>query len=196
MLRSRRGCVVSLQDMDNWFMNEVLPLEAALVRFLRRNWSNASEIADLRQEVYLRAYEAAKGMRPTMVRPYVFRIARNLISDRARRSRVVSIEAVADIGALDVSEEAPTMEQQLSGREELRLLQAALETLPPRCREVMRLRKIEGLSQKEVARYLGIAEATVEKQVSKGVRALTNALADSGRGANRAVMRNGQEGVR
>ena len=39
-----------------WFGCEVLPLEASLMQYLEHNWRNASDIADLRQEVYVRLY--------------------------------------------------------------------------------------------------------------------------------------------
>lgn len=61
--------------------------------------------------------------------------------------------------------------EKLMARSELRLLQGALELLPVRCREVFQLRKIDGLSQREVAQKMGITEDTVERQVAKGVRA-------------------------
>jgi len=46
-------------DMDEWFVTEILPIEALLVRYLKRNWKNHDEITDLRQEVYVRVFEAA-----------------------------------------------------------------------------------------------------------------------------------------
>jgi len=58
----------------------------------------------------------------------------------------------------------------------LRLLQEALDNLPPRCRQVVLMRKIEGLSQKDVARQMGVTIETVENQVAKGMRLLAQAL--------------------
>jgi RNA polymerase sigma-70 factor (ECF subfamily) len=53
-------------------------------------------------------------------------------------------------------------------------VQAGLDRLPPRCREVIVLRKIEGLSQREVAARMGIGEDTVERQMVQGMRALVD----------------------
>jgi len=167
---------VKSSKIDAWFVAEVLPLEAPLERFLRRHFGSSDEIADLRQEVYLRVYNAASRSLPLLTKPFVFMTARNLLRDRARRERIVSIEAVADLEALNVIDEAALADQVVSAREELRHLQVALDRLPPRCREVVMLRKIHGISQREVARQLGITEDTVERQVSKGVRALASAL--------------------
>jgi RNA polymerase sigma factor (sigma-70 family) len=169
--------------VDGWFLQEVLPLEAALVRYLRRNWRDESEIADLRQEVYVRVYDKALSAIPAQTKPFVFMTARNLIIDRVRRLRVVCIEAVADIEELDVTADELTPDRVASAREELRCLQAALDRLPPRCREVVALRKIEGLSQRDVAARLGIKEDTVEHHVAKGMRALADALSERSGGA-------------
>jgi RNA polymerase sigma-70 factor (ECF subfamily) len=167
-------------DLDDWFVREVLPLEAALARFLRRHRKPEHDVADLLQEVYVRLYESAATRRPDLVQPFVFATARHLLIDLARRAQIVSIEAYADLETLDYSmalgSDDLTPERHASGLQELRLLQEALEQLPLRCREVVKLRKIDGLSQRDVAAHMGITEDTVEKQISKGMRALADAL--------------------
>ena len=164
------------EELNAWFVNEVLPLEAVLERFLRRNWRDPDEISDLRQEVYARIYDGCARLRPESAQAFVLTIARNLLIDRARRAQIVSIETYADMDALAPTLDELSPERHLAARSELRLLQRALNLLPARCREVIELRKIEGLPQREVARRMGITEDTVERQVSKGVRALALAL--------------------
>jgi len=166
------------QPIDQWFMREVLPLEPMLTRFLQRNWRNEAEIGDLRQEAYARVYEAAQRERPLLVKPFLFQITRNLMIDRLRRQSVVSLESMTDFEWLNVSDDKPSSEAYVAARQELRLLQAALDALPPRCRQVVLMRKVEGLSQKEVAKRMGITIETVENQVAKGMRLLAQALGD------------------
>ena len=164
------------RPIDEWFMREVLPLEPMLTRFLQRNWRNDAEISDLRQEAYARVYEAAQRERPQLVKPFLFQITRNLMIDRLRRQSVVNLESVADFDWLNVSDDKPSSEAYVAARQELRLLQAALDKLPPRCRQVVLMRKVEGLSQKEVAKHMGITIETVENQVAKGMRLLAQAM--------------------
>ena len=46
--------------LRDWFCREILPHEAALTRFIRRNWRNESDIAELRQDVYAKVFEQAR----------------------------------------------------------------------------------------------------------------------------------------
>lgn len=164
------------RDIDRWFVEEVLVFEGALIGFLRRHWRDDADVADIRQETYARVYEAAQRELPRHVKAFVFMTARNLMIDRARRAQVVSMETIADFETLPVFTNEPDAEERLSSRQELKALQRALDILPSRCREIVVMRKIEGLPQRKVAEMLGIAESTVEKQVAKGVKRLADAL--------------------
>jgi RNA polymerase sigma-70 factor (ECF subfamily) len=61
-------------------------------------------------------------------------------------------------------------------RQELAQLEAAIAQLPPGCRAVLLLRKIELLSHQEIADRLGLAISTVEKQHARALRLLRAAL--------------------
>ena len=61
-------------------------------------------------------------------------------------------------------------------RQEWQFLQSAIDDLPPGCREVLLLRKVELLSHREIADRLGIAVSTVEKQHARALRLLRAAL--------------------
>ena len=163
-------------QVDAWFVREILPLEAALMHFLLRSRRSSSEADDLRQEVYVRVYEAAKQKIPHPAKPFVLAVARNLLIDRVRREHIVSIEAVENLDALNIATDDPGPDQNLMAREELRRLQLALDKLPRRLRAPVVMRKIEGLSRREIAQRLGVSEKTVEKQLTQGVRALADIL--------------------
>lgn len=158
--------------LKDWFQCEVLPLEGALVRYLRRNWRIESEVADLRQEIYVRVYEAACRQKPQNTKSFLFTTARNHLIDRARRASIVSFDQVADLEDAGVPDEAMSPLRAVSSRDELRRVQAGLDTLPPRCREVIVLRKVQGLSQKETAARLGVSIKAVEQQTTRGMRTL------------------------
>lgn len=158
------------ETLDAWFASEILIHEQALTYYLRRCWPQRDEVHDLRQEIYVRVYEAAGKTLPTTPKSFLFATARHLMADRVRRSRVVSIEPVGDFEPLNVLIDEISPERWVSGRQILKRLAEAFDLLPDRCREVVWLRRVEELSQKEVAMRLGISEKTVEKHVAKGMR--------------------------
>jgi RNA polymerase sigma factor (sigma-70 family) len=164
------------ESLDLWFAREILAHEGALVRYLTRVWPERSEVHDLRQEVYVRVYEAAAHARPSAPKSFLFTTARHLMTDRVRRGRIVSIEAVGDIESLNVPVDDLTPERRASARQELRCLAHAFAALPPKCREVVWMRRVEELSQRQVAGRLGISEKTVEKHITRGMRFLANRM--------------------
>jgi len=174
-LRIAGGGMIASEICD-WFVREVLPLEAALTQYLQHNWRNRGDIEDLLQDVYIRVFEAAREQIPDRPRAFVFTTARNLLIDRVRREQIIPIEAVSDLDALNVEMDAPGPERSAMARDELRRVQAALDYLPPRCRQAVVLRQVEGLSRKEIANRMGIGEETVKEYLAEGVVALADTL--------------------
>ena len=162
------------EPTDTWFVRAILAHEQALMRFLHRNWRDYDEVGDLRQEIYVRVYEAAMRQPPDSPKSFLFATARNLLADRVRRQRIVSITAVGDLEQLNVLQDELEPARWLGGREALARLARALDRLPHRCREVVWLRRVEDLPQKEIARRLGISEKTVEKHIAKGTRMMAD----------------------
>ncbi len=171
---ANRDAEMTASPVEDWFVREVLPLEAALMQFLQHNWRNKADIADLRQDVYTQVFDAAQKSIPENTRAFVFQTARNLLINRLKREHIVPIEAVADVEALNAAIETPGPERSTIARDELRRLQAALDRLPPRCREAVILGRIEGLSGREIASRMGITEQAVSHHLIAGVRALVN----------------------
>jgi RNA polymerase sigma-70 factor (ECF subfamily) len=173
-MASSLGPGPATSEVKAWFVREVLPLEPLLIRFFRR--SGRTDVEDLRQDVYMRVCDAAMEQIPHPAKPFVLAVARNLLIDRVRREHIVSIEAVENLDALNIATDDPGPDQNLMAREELRRLQLALDKLPRRLRAPVVMRKIDGLSRREIAQRLGVSEKTVEKQLTQGVRALADIL--------------------
>lgn len=166
--------MVSDEQLHAWFVADVLPLEAQLLSYLQKHWRVHTERRDLLHDVYERALTGASKGLPQNSRAYLFTITRNLLITRARRGRIVSFELVADLDGLPVDDDLLTPERHASARQELRRALEGMERLPPRCREVVRLRKVEGLSTKEVAARMNVGIDAVERQMTLGMRALAD----------------------
>jgi len=170
------GVGVPTSEVEAWFVREILPLEASLVRFLQSSYRNATDISDLRQEVYANVIAAARQAIPTRSKAFLFTTARNLLINRVRHERIISIETVSDLDELNLVADEPSQERAIIARDELRRVRAAIEQLPPKCRETILLRRVEGLSGREIALRMGISESAVSHYVDNGMRSLADML--------------------
>jgi RNA polymerase sigma-70 factor (ECF subfamily) len=104
---------------------------------------------------------------------FLFATARNVALGRIRHLQATGETSfLAETAAEDVLDESADVSQAVTRAQELELLTQAIQSLPTRCRQVITLRKIYGLSQKDVAAQLGISEHTVEAQGTIGLRKL------------------------
>jgi RNA polymerase sigma-70 factor (ECF subfamily) len=105
-------------------------------------------------------------------RAYLFTIARNLAQRQWKQARIVRLEQLADAADAQLEGNGLSPERIAAARQELRQLQHALAALSERARRIFILRKIEGMSQKEIARTLGVTETVVENEASRGLKAV------------------------
>ena len=151
-----------------WFEMEIKPHEPCLRGYLRSRVSQSGDIDDVVQETYRRVLHAKSKRTIKSPRGLLFSVARNAVVDLFRRNRPSRTFFVAEMSELDVSSDDDTLET-VSLRDEKAVLRAAIRSLPPKCREIFVLRKIEGLSHREIAGRLGISLHTVESQLTKGL---------------------------
>ncbi len=164
--------MVDDDELNAWFCREVLPLERALTSFIRRNWRVAEDVIELRQDIYEHALTGARKGLPTHTRGYLYTLARNHLINQTKRARIVSFETIADLDMVDRDVDIFGAERALTARDELRHAKAGIEKLPPRCREVINLRKLEGMSTQEAADALGVSTETIRQQLKYGMKAL------------------------
>jgi len=164
------------RDLENWFVNAILPHRSALTRYLKRVCGSSRDVPDLCQEALVRVYEVATRSRPRSPRTFLFRTAHNLWIDTLRRERVVSIEYAPDTVLSEMSIDELTPERRLSARQDLQHLSRAFARLPERTRSVIWLRRVSGLTQRETAAIVGIQEGALEGHMTRGLHNLAKAL--------------------
>jgi RNA polymerase sigma-70 factor (ECF subfamily) len=155
-----------------WIAREILPHEGDVRKWVRRFGANGVDEDDVIQEAYCRLAGLRDIERVKSARAYFFTAVRNIILEQLRRGRVVHIDNVAEIDRLHIVADEPSPERNFSGREELAKVQRLIAGLPERCRMIFTMRKVEGLSQREIAQRMGVTENVVEKEVAKGLRIL------------------------
>lgn len=166
-------------EQARWFAEHVQPHESSLRAWLKRTFQSA-DVDDLVQESFLRVLRQHGRSEVRSARKFLFTVARNAVRDMLRRRETAHAETISEAAALPVLEEIPGVVDVVSRRQELTLLGEAIRDLPDRCREVFLLRKIQGLSQREIALRLGITENTVETLVARGARRCADRLRSLG----------------
>jgi RNA polymerase sigma factor (sigma-70 family) len=161
-----------------WVARSVLPHEAGIRLWLRRAHVSDAEADDLVQEAYCRI--SALDAVDHIARPgaYFFSMVRNLLVRRLRQMPVVQFETIAGIEAMVDPAAGP--EREVGARIDYDRLKGIMAVLPERTRRAIELRRIDGLSQREIAAELGISEGTVENLVHRGIRAIVLAWSEVG----------------
>jgi RNA polymerase sigma factor (sigma-70 family) len=167
-------------EQARWFTEEVHAHEPTLKAYLRRTFPSVRDVDDVMQESYLRVWRARAAHPIYSARAFLFKVARHLALDLVRRERVSPVCSITDLAALLALEEEPDAADTAGMREKVILLADAIEVLPARCREVVILRKLHLISQRETAARLGIAEKTVEAQLARGIERCEIYLRDRG----------------
>lgn len=182
-----------------WIAQEVLPHEPALRRWLRGTFPQ-HQADDVIQESYCRLAELDGFAHITDPRGYLFQTARNVVLADIRRARVVRIEAagsLADIAPALIADELDP-ERIVAGRGLLGHVEALIGALPDRARAILRLRKLDGLSQREIAERMGVTETIVENDLARGLRTVLAGLSEDERAElpTRQRMRHGRTPLR
>lgn len=151
---------------------EILPHERDVRRWLRRRLLTAEEVEDIVQECYCRLAQLSAVTHIASPRAYFFTTARNLAHNQRQRARVVRIESIDGREAAELPSDLPLPDRIAAGRQELERVRVALATLSRRAQRIFMMRKIEGLSQKDIAATLGVSEAVVENEASRSLRAI------------------------
>ena len=172
-----------------------------LRRFLLARCGNASDAEDLLQDMWLKLATLRPGP-VANARAYLFRIANNLVLDRARASirsaardgRWVQ-EELGLVAMEDRVDPALRSDEELAALQEQALLWRAIAQLPDGAQRALRLYRFEGLNQSEVADVMGVSRSAVEKHLAVAMKHLRRIFAGWGDHGLAASKTHGQEHI-
>lgn len=159
-----------------WLRQEILPHEGMVRAWLRTRFPGEREADDVLQEAYLRIQRAREAGEIHAPKAFFFATVRNLVVGEIRKNHRRQVFSLADWEGLDVMDEGADVNAAVSRSEELEWLTRAIQSLPTRCRQIITLRKIYGMSQKDIAEELGISVNTVETQATIGMHKIQHFL--------------------
>ncbi len=178
--------VLDLQDRLR-FEQLVLPhLDAAfnLARWILRSRADAEDVA---QEAMLRAFRFFRGFHGGDARAWLLQIVRNSCYTWLEKSR--PMELTTEFDEQLYPQTGVTPESLAIAGDNRERLTRALEDLPPRFREVLVLRELEGCSYKEIAAITSVPIGTVMSALARARQRLQRTLTQSGSAATQEAKR-------
>lgn len=149
---------------------------ALLKRYLARFFAEQQDIEDVAQEAFLRAYVAEQRKTIEQPKAYLFRIAKNLaLTKLQRKSREIAYFIDESGNYVCESGDHLNLEVQEPGYAEMENTELlgiycdAVASLPEKCRQVFLLRKVHGLTHREIADRMSLSLSSVEKYLHKGI---------------------------
>lgn len=171
------------QDRDRiaaWVAREILPTEKKTRIWLARRWGRIIDVDDVIQEAYCRIASLSSIDHIDNPGAYFRKTAHAAATDDVRRAGKNAAASMKENDWLNVLDDEPLADRVLEARQDLDHMADLLSELSLVCRQVIVLRRIEGLSQKETAVRLGVSEGVVENHIMRGLKKVLKAMADQG----------------
>jgi RNA polymerase sigma-70 factor (ECF subfamily) len=135
------------------------------------------EAEEVVQEVFVKFWEKCEHLAPdSSIKSYLYRSIHNTCLNQIKHQKVKDSYRQYVVNFLEEAREDSYEEQSDNGVQE-RIFRA-IDNLPPRCSEIFKLSRFEGLKYREIADHLGISIKTVEVQMGKALKTLRNVLQD------------------
>lgn len=142
-----------------------------LHKFLTRFFYEERDIEDVAQETFLRAYAAEQKKAKGIEQPkaYLFRIAKNIALTRLTNKSSQITSYIEDLSNPAVIYCETNAADEAEAHETLGIYCEAVASLSEKCRQVFLLRKVHGLSHKEIAEHMSLSVSSVEKYLRTGI---------------------------
>jgi RNA polymerase sigma-19 factor, ECF subfamily len=135
-----------------------------LYRYIFLFTKSKEESEEILQDIFIKIWENREKLSEVdSFRNYLFRFAKNKLLDKIRHSQI-RLRVLSEIKRTKSISETTTSDQ-CAYREYYKVVQQAIEKLPPKRKHIFRLNIENGLSQDEIARELNISKSVVQKQI-------------------------------
>jgi RNA polymerase sigma-70 factor (ECF subfamily) len=142
-----------------------------LKRFLESFVLARHDVEDMAQEAYLRAYVAEQRVTIDQPKAFLFRVARNLALNKLSEKSSQITDYIEEAGATVVIETGAAIDEEIEAQQSFGLYCEAVASLPEKCRQVFLLRKVHGLTHKDIAERMALSSSSVEKYLRQGILA-------------------------
>ena len=167
--------MVNQKDMETLFLKAFEDYSDAIFRHCYFRVYSKERAEELMQETFMKAWDyARKGGEIREIRPFLYKIANNLVIDESRKKKTFSLDLLKEQG----------FDPRGSGEHEVLATVASkelieiLDTLETKHKEVLVMRFINDLQPKEIARTLGVSENVISVRIHRALRHLKEITGD------------------
>lgn len=160
-------------ETSRWFNEHVQPHAPLLRAWLVQGFGPRLSVDDVVQEAFLRVLRVRETGELQAPKAFLFAIARNLALDQLRRHAVSRTDSLVETDLSNVLDDHASIPETVAREQERALLTEAIQSLPDRCRQIMTLRLVYGLTQRVIGDKLGISDRTVAAQLAIGTARCT-----------------------
>jgi len=170
----------TIDNNNNHIFSAFMEIKSALAASVAKVLMKPEDVEDVLQETYMLVCSQSSKTEIRSVKGYFFRVARNVaLRDISQRTKA-KFKSLEEIAPLEpASDEAPA-DDKLHYAMKLKTFVEVTNSLPTKCRQAFLLKKLMGLSQKEIAKKMNIAESTVEKHLITAMRRTVSEMKTSG----------------
>lgn len=165
----RKGCHQSFTTLFHLYAKK-------LYNFSYKYTSSHAESEEIVQEVFLKIWNKKETINPKLsFNAFLITIAKNHIFNKIKKeTNRKQYRAQIEHSSLITNE----TENKIIFADLAQIAKSKVDDLPPKRKQIFLLRRDSGLSVKEIAKQLGIAESTVENQMNKAIKTLKSNLSN------------------
>lgn len=157
------------KNIDSGITNSFLQNQSFLKQFVNRFFSNKEDVEDVIQETYLRAYVAGQKAEIAKPKSFLFTTAKNIALTKLTKKSKQVTDFLEDYSQRNDLELEPTPAEIVDAQQQLIIYCAAVRTLNGKCREAFLLKKVHGMTHKEIAQQMSLSLSSVEKYLHKAM---------------------------
>ena len=159
----------SLTGTQKWVLSAMQSYGQELITMLWRILGNEQDVCDAYQNTFLKLAHYEGGQKPDRIKAYLFRSANNMAISMLRR-KIIERKNLSKINALEKNTRSPANELDSMYLQEN--LRCSIAQLPEHLRSVVTLHELAELTYAQIAKILGITEATARVYRCKAIQLL------------------------
>lgn len=137
-----------------------------LFSYVNTYTKNESNAKDIVQETFIKLWNNRKNINvDASILAFLHKVAYNIFIDNYRKGK--RQQNLLDTLSYEVVTNSIETEEDTTNQQKIEIVKKSIEELPPRCQEIFKLSKYEGLKYAEIAETLNISIKTVEAQMGK-----------------------------